>query len=162
MDKSGFSAREDILFRGVTNLNLDAKGRMAIPAKYRERLGVSCGGHLIVTLDRDGCLLLYPLPEWQRIEVELMKLPSLHKQVRGLQRLLLGHATECELDGQGRVLLPSPLRVAAGLNKHAVLVGQGNKFELWDEAKWSEQRDVWLQEEQAAKELVEALEDLAI
>ena len=159
---SGNPIWEVFLFRGVSNLNLDAKGRMAIPARHRDRLMESCGGHLVVTLDRDGCLLIYPLPEWESLEVELMKLPSLNKQVRGLQRLLLGHATECELDGQGRVLLPAPLREAAELNKHVVLIGQGNKFELWDETKWSAQRDAWLEEQTESKDLAAALESLAM
>lgn len=150
------------MFRGVTNLSIDSKGRVAMPARYRDRLIESCGGRLIVTLDRDNCLLIYPLPEWENIEVELMKLPSLNKQVRGLQRLLLGHATECELDAQGRILVPAPLRDVVGLNKHAVLVGQGNKFELWDEAEWASQREAWLEQEGASKELAAALESLAL
>lgn len=135
------------MFRGVANLSLDTKGRLAMPARYRERLEESCGGRLVVTVDRDGCLLIYPLPEWERIEQALMARPNMDKQVRRLQRLLLGHATECEPDGQGRILLPAPLREFARLNKHAVLVGQGNKFELWDEETWNAQRDAWVQEE---------------
>ena len=98
------------MFRGVNNLNLDAKGRMAVPAKYRDVLMASGDGRLVVTVDRDGCLLIYPLPEWERIEQALMARPNMDKQVRRLQRLLLGHATECDLDTQGRILLPTPLR----------------------------------------------------
>lgn len=150
------------MFRGVNNLNLDAKGRMAMPARYRERLMDSGEGCLIVTVDRDGCLLLYPLPEWERIETALMARPNMDKQVRRLQRLLLGHATECELDGQGRILLPTPLREYAGLEKKAVLVGQGNKFELWDEQTWITQRDAWLKEEEDTAELSSALESLSL
>ncbi len=150
------------MFRGVNNLNLDAKGRMAMPARYRERLMDSGQGCLIVTVDRDGCLLLYPLPEWERIETALMARPNMDKQVRRLQRLLLGHATECELDAQGRILLPTPLREYAGLEKKAVLVGQGNKFELWDEQTWITQRDTWLKEEEDTAELSSALESLSL
>ena len=135
------------MFRGVNSLNLDAKGRFAIPTKYRERLKDCCASQLVITVDpNDHCLLIYPVPEWQEIERKLMKLPSFNKAARRLQRLLVGHATEVEMDAQGRVLLPPPLREFAGLQKHAVLIGQGNKFELWDEARWNEQRNEWLEE----------------
>lgn len=153
---------EDVLFRGVTNLSLDAKGRVAIPARYRDRLTEAADGRLVVTVDRDGCLLLYPFPEWERIEQALMARPNMDKQVRRLQRLLLGHATECELDSQGRILLPTPLREFARLDKKAVLVGQGNKFELWDEDTWIGQRDAWLREEEESGELSAALESLSL
>ena len=89
-------------FRGINNLTLDAKGRMAMPARYRERLLEGCGGRLVVTVDQDHCLLVYPLPEWEIIESKLIALPSLNKQARLLQRLLIGYATELELDGQGK------------------------------------------------------------
>jgi len=132
------------LFRGLNRLNLDAKGRLAVPTRYRERLRDCCASELVVTVDTDHCLLLYPMPEWQEIERKLIKLPSFNKAARNLQRLLVGHATEVEMDGQGRVLMPPPLREFAGLDKHVVLIGQGNKFELWDEVRWNEQRDQWL------------------
>lgn len=134
------------MFRGVNRLNLDAKGRLAVPTRYRERLQERCASELVVTIDRDHCLLIYPLPEWQEIERKLMKLPSFNKAARNLQRLLVGHATEVEMDGQGRVLLPPALRDFARLEKHVVLIGQGNKFELWDEESWNSQRDGWLDE----------------
>jgi len=134
------------LFRGVNRLNLDAKGRLAIPTRYRERLRECCASELVVTVDLDHCLLIYPMPEWYEIERKLMKLPSFSKPARQLQRLLVGHATETEMDAQGRVLLTPPLRAFAGLDKHAVLIGQGNKLELWDEVRWNEQRDSWLEE----------------
>lgn len=137
------------MFRGVNHITLDAKGRMAMPTRYRDRLQDRCAGQLVVTIDPDHCLLLYPLPEWEEIERKLVRLPSLNKQARRLQRLLIGHATECQLDSNGRVLLPPPLREFAGLARHAVLIGQGNKFELWDEQTWNERRDSWLAEEDA-------------
>ena len=115
-------------FRGINNISVDAKGRMAMPARYRERLLESCGGRLVVTVDRDHCLLVYPLPEWEIIEEKLIALPSLNKQARLLQRLIIGYATELEMDGQGRILLPAMLREYAGLNKKAVLIGQGKKL----------------------------------
>ncbi len=150
------------MFRGVTNLNLDAKGRMAMPSRYRDRLVDSCEGRLVLTVDRDGCLLVYPQPEWERIEQALMSRPNMDRQVRRLQRLLVGHATECELDGQGRILLPTPLREYAALDKRAVLVGQGNKFELWDEDTWVRRRDDWFREEDEAGDLSAALESLSL
>ncbi|HET6654978.1 MAG TPA: division/cell wall cluster transcriptional repressor MraZ [Gammaproteobacteria bacterium] len=134
------------MLRGVNTLALDAKGRLAIPTRYRDRLAERCAGQLVVTVDRDHCLLLYPLPDWEDLERKLVRLPSLNKQARRLQRLLIGHATELELDSHGRVLLPGPLRQFAELDRRVVLIGQGNKFELWDEDIWNERRDGWLAE----------------
>jgi MraZ protein len=150
------------VFRGVNNITLDAKGRMAMPTRYRERLHERCDGQLVVTVDRDHCLLMYPLPEWEEIERRLVRLPSLNKQARRLQRLLIGHATECQLDANGRVLLPPPLREFASLNRQAVLIGQGNKFELWDEQIWNERRDIWLAEEDDELEMPDELESLSL
>ena len=132
------------MFRGVNELNLDSKGRLAIPTRYRETLARHCDGHMVVTVDRDHCLLLYPLPDWEEIERKLVKLPSFNEQARRLQRLLIGHATECELDGNGRILLPPPLREFASLEKGVVLIGQGHRFEIWDEATWNTRRAEWL------------------
>ena len=134
-----------------------------MPARYRERLLDSCGGRLVVTVDRDSCLLVYPLPEWEVIENKLIALPSLNKQARLLQRLIIGHATELEMDGQGRILLPSMLRDYAGLQKKAVLIGQGKKLEIWDETTWNESQQEWLAEVQADNgELPAALEELSL
>jgi len=150
-------------FRGINNISVDAKGRMAMPARYRERLLESCGGRLVVTVDRDHCLLVYPLPEWEVIEEKLNALPSLNKQARLLQRLLIGHATELDMDGQGRILLPAMLRDFAGLKKKAVLIGQGKKFEIWDEETWNESQEEWVAAVQADDgELPAALEDLSL
>jgi MraZ protein len=150
------------VFRGVTHINLDAKGRIAFPSRYRERLSEICDGNLVVTVDRDHCLLVYPLPEWERIEQKLVRLPSLNRSARRLQRLLIGHATECQLDGSGRILLPPPLRGFAGLEKHTVLIGQGNKFELWDEQAWTHRRDEWIAEAAESEELPGDLESLSL
>lgn len=152
------------MFRGVTNLSLDSKGRMAVPARYRDRLQSESDGRVVVTVDRDGCLLIYPMREWEAIERELVQLPSLNKQARRLQRLLIGHATECEFDGQGRILVPGPLREFAGIDRRVVLIGQGHKFELWDEATWNERRAAWLAEgdEEDGADLPAALESLSI
>ncbi len=137
---------------------------MAFPSRYRDKLIQSSDGQIMVTVDVDGdqCLLIYPLPEWERIEQKLIRLPTLNRTARRLQRLLIGHATECQLDGNGRILLPPPLREFAGLGKKAVLIGQGNKFELWDEPAWNERRDQWLAEAAQENELPEELEALSL
>ena len=151
------------MFRGVSTLNLDAKGRLAIPSKYRDRIQSQADGQLVVTVDRDHCLLLYPLPEWEVIERKLVRLPTLNKQARRLQRLLIGHATEVELDGNGRILLPPPLREFAELDKKVVMIGQGNKFEIWNDARWQERRDTWLNEaDEDDVELHQELESLSL
>lgn len=133
------------MLRGVTNITLDAKGRMSFPRRYQDKLNDACAGQVVVTVDQDHCLLIYPMPEWELIERKLVKLPSFNKQARRLQRLLIGHATECELDSAGRILLPAPLRQFAGLDKKAVMIGQGNKFELWDEEVWNQRTNEWLE-----------------
>ena len=137
------------MFRGANSITLDSKGRIAIPTRYRERLDERANGQLVATVDRDYCLLLYPLPGWEEIERKLIRLPSLNRQVRRLQRLMIGYASELEMDGQGRVLLPRELREFAQLDRHAILIGQGNKFELWDQERWNERRDIWLADEES-------------
>jgi len=152
-----------MIFRGINNLAVDAKGRMAMPARYRERLMEICGGRMVVTVDKDRCLLVYPLPEWEDIEAQLVALPSLNKQARLLQRLLIGHATEVELDSQGRILLPSMLREYANMDKKLVLIGQGKKFEIWDEQSWNEKQDAWLQDVNADEgDMPASLENLSL
>ncbi|KPL28612.1 MAG: hypothetical protein AMJ72_02430 [Acidithiobacillales bacterium SM1_46] len=152
------------MYRGVNTLNLDSKGRLAVPTRYRDALARHCSGQMVATVDRDNCLLLYPLPEWEEIERKLVKLPSFNKQARRLQRLLIGHATEVELDGAGRILVPPPLREFASLNKEVVLIGQGNKFELWDAAQWNARRGEWLEQEaqQGDADLAGGLESLSL
>jgi MraZ protein len=121
---------------------------MAIPAKFRKHLDVSCEGRLVITIDHsDHCLQVYPLPEWETVEQKLSALPSLNPQVRRLKRMLLGYATECEMDSNGRILLPAKLREFASLDKNIVMIGQGNKFELWDEQSWNTLMDACLQED---------------
>lgn len=150
------------MFQGINDLNLDAKGRMSLPARYRDSIQASCDGSLVVTVDVDHCLLIYPATEWQVIQKNLMALPSIQKQARRLQRLMLGHATECEVDGNHRILVPPPLRKFAGISKHAVLIGQGNKFELWDQETWEKMRERWIKEENKLSDISEALENFSI
>lgn len=132
------------MFQGAAQLNLDSKGRLAIPAKHRDELMAHCAGQLVLTADADGCLLFYPQPEWQPIRDKLLKLSALNPRIRALQRRLIGYAEEVEMDAAGRVLISSALRSYAALDKRVVLIGQGNKFELWDEAKWTAQQDAAL------------------
>jgi len=132
------------MFRGANVANMDAKGRIVMPTRYRACLQ----GGSIVTIDtEERCLMLYPQRVWEEIESKLATLPSFNPQARRIQRLLIGHATEVELDAQGRMLLPPLLREYAGLDKRAVLVGQGKKIELWAETHWQECRSMWLKEE---------------
>jgi MraZ protein len=126
------------VFRGVAQLNLDTKGRLAVPARYREALVARCGGRLVITADYDKCLLIYPLPDWEPIQQQLMGFSSLNPKIRDLQRQLIGYAEDIEMDAAGRVLVSAALRDFAGLQKNVVLVGQGNKFELWDKERWEE------------------------
>lgn len=127
------------MFRGSATLNLDSKGRLAVPTRHRDFLQSYCSGRLIVTADPSKCLLLYPLPDWEPIEKKLNSLSSFNPQTRSLQRLLVGNASDVELDSAGRILVPTSLRQFAGLEKSVVLAGQGNKFEVWDEEKWNQQ-----------------------
>ncbi len=134
------------MFRGVNSISVDAKGRFAVPTKYREGLKDNCAGQLVLTIDiSERCLLIYEAPEWEQVERKLMKLPTFNKNARALQRVLIGHASEVEMDGQGRILLPAPLREYARLEKAAVLVGQGNKLEMWSEETWNARRDAWIE-----------------
>ena len=149
------------MFRGATKVTLDAKGRLAIPTRYRERIAASCDGQLVATVDRDYCLLIYPFPDWEEIEQKLVALPSLNKQARRLLRLMVGYATEIDIDGHGRILLPRELREFAGLGRQAILLGQGNKFELWDEERWNKKRDAWLSDDEEA-DLPTELESLSL
>lgn len=127
------------MFRGIAEINLDPKGRLAIPAKYREVLAELCRGQLVATIDiQDACLRIYPLPVWQTLEAQLEALPSTDPNVRRIQRLLLGYASELDMDGNGRILLPASLRKYAQLDKKLVLVGQGKKIELWSESNWQQ------------------------
>lgn len=135
------------MFRGCSTLSVDNKGRLAVPSRYRERLICLANGNLILTpnpLDRS--LWLYPLPEWELIESKLAELSDFDRQGRRAKQMMRGYATDCQLDSQGRILIPHELREYASLGKQAVILGQGNKFEIWDEKGWKELREDWLTE----------------
>jgi MraZ protein len=137
------------VFLGVNTLNLDAKGRIAIPAKHRDTLAQCCASRVVVTINPnplDKCLWLYPENEWREIARKLSRLPAMNRKNQLVQRLMLGHASELELDGQGRILLSNELRDYAGLDKRVALVGQAHKFEIWDADSWAGGREDWVNE----------------
>ena len=127
------------MFKGAHNVSLDAKGRMAIPTKYRESLNELCSGRVVLTTDPEKCLLLYAEPEWEDFQHRLMKTPNAKKSIRQLQRFYIGNAAECDMDGNGRILVPQTLRAFANIDKRAVLSGVSNKFEIWNEDAWNQQ-----------------------
>ena len=139
------------MFRGINSITIDGKGRLALPARYREEFTTRNQSSFVLTIDtEETCLLLYPAIEWQLIEDKLQNLPSFNPVARRIQRLLIGHATDVELDGSGRILLPPLLREHAQLNKKVVMIGQSNKFEVWNDELWQSKREQWLLEEAAA------------
>lgn len=152
------------MFRGANAINLDTKGRVAIPTRYRQLLLDDCQGQLVCTIDtQQSCLLLYPLTEWEEIELKLSKLSTMNPHERRLQRLLLGYATEGEMDKSGRFLLSAPLRQHANLEKEIMLVGQLNKFEVWDAEVWHAQVQHDMETEKSAEfELTERLQDFSL
>lgn len=128
------------MYRGINALNIDDKGRIALPTRYRDDLS-----SVVVTIElQENCLLLYPYYEWNKIEAKIADLPSFNPAARRVQRLLIGHATELLLDTNGRIVLPQVLREYAGLEKQIMLVGQGKKFEIWNAVSWEQRRSAWL------------------
>ncbi len=130
------------MFRGIASLTLDIKGRLSVPARYRDVLLARCGGHLVITADADRCLLMYPLPEWEVIQQKLEGLSNLDSRVRELQRRLIGFAVDTEMDAAGRLLVAPELRKYAEIDRNAALVGQGKKFELWNQEIWDARMQV--------------------
>jgi MraZ protein len=129
------------MFRGATNLSMDAKGRMSVPAKHRDALLTQSAGNVVLTAHPHGCLLLYPQPAWEPIQAKMMALSSFDKQSSSLQRLLVGFAEDITVDAAGRLLISSTLRDFAGLEKDVMLVGQGSHFEMWNMNAWRKQLD---------------------
>jgi MraZ protein len=125
---------------------LDDKGRLAIPKRFRDRLQQVCEGEVVLTIDiHDACLLMYPLTVWQEIEAKLMAMPNMDPATRRVQRLLLGHAVDMNLDSAGRILVPDLLREYAQMERDVMLVGQGNKIEFWSADVWQAQRMQWIE-----------------
>jgi len=155
------------MFRGAATVNIDAKGRMAMPVRFRDLLTAilndESNPQLVVTIDtEEPCLMIYPLVEWDIIQQKLEQLPSFNPAARRIQRLLIGHATDMELDANGRLLLPAILREYAQLDKKAILLGQGKKIELWSESVWNARRETYLQASSNTEELPELLHQLSL
>ncbi|MAZ45285.1 MAG: cell division/cell wall cluster transcriptional repressor MraZ [Gammaproteobacteria bacterium] len=146
------------MFRGINTATIDGKGRMAVPARFREAVLLNSSGEVVVTIDmRERCLLMYPLPQWEVVQDKLERLSNIGPQARLLQRLLIGHATDLNLDAQGRLLVPNILREYGEINKKVVLVGQGNKIEMWSDEHWQAQMKNWLSD--GADELLSGGDD---
>jgi len=152
------------MFRGTSAITLDSKNRITVPTKYREELFADCQGKMVCTVDiQHPCLLLYPLPEWEEIELKLCSLSSMNPQERLLQQVLLGNASDCEIDKSGRLLINGPLRQHANLEKSVMLVGQLRKFEIWSEDAWQAQMHKGISQIQSGEiELTERLLDLSL
>ena len=148
------------MFIGGSTVNLDAKGRLAFPTRYRAELMDRCDGHVVLTVDENRCLSLYPRPDWDDLQRSLVGMPNQDGRVRNLQRVLLGHATELELDKNGRVLIPQRLRDFAGLDKRVVLTGLGNKFEIWNEEAWEKLCGDWVDAGTGGGDLPDPFSDL--
>jgi MraZ protein len=151
------------MFRGAYPVTLDVKGRLAVPTRFREQIVARSQGRLTATIDlTDRCLLIYTAPDWEVIEKKLIDLPTMNPATRRAQRLMLGHADEMELDANGRVVIAGILREHAGIARDAVLVGQGVRFELWDQKHWNESRAQWLKADQGDEPLPPELASLSL
>ena len=151
------------MFRGINPINLDAKGRMAMPTRYRGVITADCEGQMVATIDTESrCLLMYTQPEWDVIQKKIESLSSFDPVTRRIQRLLIGYATDLDMDGNGRLLLPAALREYAGLDKKIVLLGQGKKFEIWSEENWLQTRDAYLDESGGEGGIPQELQSLSL
>lgn len=147
------------MFLGSHAINMDAKGRFAVPTRVREALMSACEGRLVITAHyEERCLLIYPEPQWQELLPQIEKLPNLSKAASRLQRLLIGYACPMEMDGSGRLLLPPTLRDYAGMEKKLMLVGQGRKLELWSEERWN----AWLEASESDQEMTDEMLSLSL
>ncbi|MCH9692137.1 MAG: division/cell wall cluster transcriptional repressor MraZ [Gammaproteobacteria bacterium] len=147
------------MYLGSYAINMDAKGRLAIPARVRDLLLEECRGHLVVTAHtEERCLLIYPEIQWREILPKIEALPSFNKVARRAQRLLIGYACELQVDGNGRILIPAPLREYAALEKKLMLIGQGKKLELWSEERWMD----WLDDGESDGEIPQEMISLSL
>jgi len=144
------------MFRGSFEHTVDAKGRVSIPSKFRDIIADRYDGRLVLSMDLDRCLTVYPLEEWERLEEKIKTLPMMQKEVKEFQRFLLSYATDCELDNQGRILIPPGHRDYAGIGKNVRVNGMINKLEIWDAAAW-EKRNT-----QSGDKIGEALASLGL
>ena len=151
------------MFRGATNINVDAKGRLAVPTRYRETLSRVCDGKVVITLSpRESCLWMYPLTVWEDIERKLVALPSEDKAAERLRHILIGYADDIDMDVSVRVLIKETLREQVKIKKSSWLIGLGNKFEIWDDGLWQERRDQWLQQSSEELPVSEHVQQIAL
>lgn len=143
------------MFMGECQHSMDDKGRLIMPAKFREALGE----RFVMTRGLDNCLFVYPLGEWKDLEEKLKKLPMTRQDARAFVRYLLSGAAECELDKQGRISIPSNLRNHGQIDKDVVVIGVGNRIELWSREKWEPYKD---NAKASYEETAETLEELGI
>lgn len=143
-----WGAVSSFAFKGGPVLTLDGKGRITVPARYRDVLMTAVEGRMVVSKNPAGCLSLYPQPVWDRFETDLIALPESRNALR---RLYLGSATEVQIDGSSRVLLPPELREWAGLERDVIFMGMGNSFELWDKARYAAQEARLLEQDLSAQ-----------
>ena len=136
------------MFKGIHNMNLDGKGRLTIPSKYRSTIIDQVNGNMVITIDsEEKCLLLYPSTAWRKIQDKINNLPSFNKNAKRIQRLLIGHAEDLEMDASGSVLISKPLINFAEMTKKITLIGQGEKFEIWSDDVWNSRVNKWRYEE---------------
>ena len=147
------------MFQGATALSLDAKGRLAIPARHRDALAAASGGQLVLTAHPHRCLLIYPAAAWEPIRDKVLSASSLNPQSAAIKRLLVGNARDETLDSTGRLLVAPELRQFAQLQKQVWLVGQGSHFEIWSDAGWQKEQDAVFA---LGDQLPPGLEDLAL
>jgi MraZ protein len=148
------------MFQGAAALSLDAKGRLAVPARHREALAAAADGQLVLTGHPHGCLLLYPVAAWEPIRDKVLAASSFDRQAASIQRLLVGYARDEVLDSAGRLLVSPELRRFARLEKQVWLVGQGSHFEIWSDAGWQKQQETFFAMND--QQLPAGLEDLAL
>jgi MraZ protein len=142
---------------------MDAKGRIMLPARLRQLLDVFNTQDLVITIDiAEQCLLAYPIKAWEKIESALLDLPNLDPQTRHIQRLILGHATETVPDTTGRILIPGLLNDYAKLSKNVILLGQGNKFEIWDASHWQKRSQEWIKSGINLEHLTDTLKGVSL
>ena len=147
------------MFQGAAALSLDAKGRLAIPARHRDALAAASAGQLVLTAHPHRCLLLYPQAAWEPIRDKVLAASSFNPQSAGIKRLLVGNARDESLDSAGRLLVAPELRRFASLEKQVWLVGQGSHFEIWSDEGWQQQQDAVFA---LGDQLPVGLEDLAL
>jgi len=133
------------VFQGASAISLDAKGRLAVPTRYRDSILAQGEGRVVVTAHPHRCLLLYPAPAWEPIARKIMALPGFDPNVSAMQQLLVGHADELEMDSAGRILIAPTLRRLSGIDREVMMFGQGTHFKLWHPEAWEKQFEAFRQ-----------------